>query len=74
MGAMDYVRPTFCGFAKSRLDAIQLIAGSRQLFAFSRDQGFPLSGLLYNINTGGEIGSLARSKRSEISTLQMMRS
>ncbi|KAJ7719466.1 amino acid/polyamine transporter I [Mycena olivaceomarginata] len=27
-----------------------LIAGSRQLFAFSRDQGFPLSGLLYDIN------------------------
>ncbi|KAJ6596370.1 amino acid/polyamine transporter I [Mycena vulgaris] len=28
-----------------------LIAGSRQLFAFSRDQGFPLSALvLYNIN------------------------
>jgi len=27
-----------------------LIAGSRQLFAFSRDQGLPLSGLLYNIN------------------------
>ncbi|KAJ7902108.1 amino acid/polyamine transporter I [Mycena olivaceomarginata] len=27
-----------------------LIAGSRQLFAFSRDRGLPLSGLLYNIN------------------------
>ncbi|KAJ7683253.1 amino acid/polyamine transporter I [Mycena rosella] len=27
-----------------------LIAGSRQLFAFSRDQGLPLSGWLYNIN------------------------
>ncbi|KAJ7219749.1 amino acid/polyamine transporter I [Mycena rebaudengoi] len=28
-----------------------LIAGSRQLFAFSRDQGLPLSGWLYNINS-----------------------
>ncbi|KAJ7495955.1 amino acid/polyamine transporter I [Mycena galericulata] len=27
-----------------------LTAGSRQLFAFSRDQGLPLSGILYNIN------------------------
>ncbi|KAJ6594170.1 amino acid/polyamine transporter I [Mycena capillaripes] len=27
-----------------------LIAGSRQLFAFSRDKGLPLSSLLYNIN------------------------
>ncbi|KAJ6499039.1 amino acid/polyamine transporter I [Mycena sanguinolenta] len=27
-----------------------LIAGSRQLFAFSRDRALPLSGLLYNIN------------------------
>ncbi|KAJ7058704.1 amino acid/polyamine transporter I [Mycena amicta] len=27
-----------------------LIAGSRQLFAFSRDQGLPMSGWLYNIN------------------------
>jgi len=27
-----------------------LIAGSRQLFAFSRDKGLPLSGWLYNIN------------------------
>ncbi|KAK7005720.1 GABA permease [Favolaschia claudopus] len=27
-----------------------LTAGSRQLFAFSRDQGLPLSGWLYNVN------------------------
>jgi amino acid transporter len=26
------------------------MAGSRQIFAFSRDHGLPLSGLLYNIN------------------------
>ena len=28
----------------------QLIAGSRQIFAFSRDHGLPFSGLLYNMN------------------------
>ena len=28
----------------------QLIAGSRQLFAFSRDRGIPFSRVLYNIN------------------------
>ncbi|THV04571.1 amino acid transporter [Dendrothele bispora CBS 962.96] len=28
-----------------------LMAGSRQIFAFSRDHGLPLSGVLYNINS-----------------------
>ena len=34
----------------SDLRYLQLIAGSRQVFAFSRDQALPLSSWLYNIN------------------------
>jgi amino acid transporter len=50
MSGMDFVRLLTILFNVSDPDTSQLIAGSRQVFAFSRDQALPLSGWLYNIN------------------------
>lgn len=48
---MDYVGLSQLAASLSGLSVnSQLMAGSRQLFAFSRDHGMPFSGVLYNIN------------------------
>jgi len=52
---MDYVctfRDSPCQRSLNRLiHSLQLIAGSRQIFAFSRDQGLPFSKFLYRMDS-----------------------
>ncbi|KXN82731.1 hypothetical protein AN958_02223 [Leucoagaricus sp. SymC.cos] len=53
MTGMDYVCLLTISFklAIGSLALVKLIAGSRQIFAFSRDQGLPFSKFLYRMNS-----------------------